>query len=185
MNISCEVIMDLLPLYHENICNEASKKLVAAHIAECGECKAMLEEMKENKLEERMIMERENVVGNHMVSVKKHFFVQGVSVAMAISIIPTFVINLATSGTLDWFLIVLSGAMLFGSLTLIPLLIEKNKGLWTLASSTASLLLLLFVIESYVSGTYANRWFGVAAVSVLATALVSAFVVSVLGKRKG
>lgn len=182
MNTPCEVIMDLLPLYHEDVCSQSSKKLVDAHICACGQCKSMLEAMKNNKFEERMAMERENVVDNHIKSVKKYFFVQGAGIAMAISIIPTFVINLATAGTLDWFFIVLSGAILFGALTLVPLLFEKNKGVWTLVSATASLLLLLFVIESYVSGPYATRWFGTAALSVLGTALVCGFIVKLLRK---
>ena len=184
MNVACEVITDLLPLYHDGVCNEASKKLIDAHLTECEKCKAMLKEMNDNQLDEHVIKERESVVENHMKSVKKKFFVQGASIAMAISIIPTFAINLATSGTLDWFFIVLAGTLLFGSLTLVPGLVEKNRGLWTLASSTVSLLLLLYVIESYVSGPYAVRWFGIAAVSVLATMGASAIVAGVLGRMK-
>ena len=38
----CDIIYDLLPLYAENICSEASKKAVAKHISEC---RKMLDKM--------------------------------------------------------------------------------------------------------------------------------------------
>ena len=165
MKISCDIIKDLLPLYHEEVCYEQSKKLVEEHLNDCQSCKAYLEEMKENKLDERIKKERENVIGNHIQKVKKHSLVQGLSIAMIISIIPPFVVNLAIARTLSWFFIVLTGVMLFGTTTLIPLIIEKNKGFWTLIGSTVSLLLLLFTISVFTGG----RWFQIAATSVLLT----------------
>lgn len=45
MNIDCKIVQDLLPLYHDGVCSEESRKLVEAHLAECENCKRMLEEM--------------------------------------------------------------------------------------------------------------------------------------------
>ena len=42
MNISCEIIKDLLPLYHDNVCSEKSCKLVEKHLETCEECKLEL-----------------------------------------------------------------------------------------------------------------------------------------------
>lgn len=42
MTISCEIIRDLLPLYHDNVCSEKSCKLVEEHLATCEECTAEL-----------------------------------------------------------------------------------------------------------------------------------------------
>ena len=39
MKNNCEIIRDLLPLYCDNVCSEASKKLVEEHIDECAECR--------------------------------------------------------------------------------------------------------------------------------------------------
>jgi len=181
MNISCDIITDLLPLYHDGVCNESSKKLVNEHIAECSKCKAMLIEMKDNRLDAHIERERENVLGNHMQNVKKQSLIQGLSIAMLFSVIPPFAVNLATSGTLNWFFIVLAGVLLFGSLTMTPLLVKKHRGLWTLASSTASLLLLLFVIDSYVKG---SSWFGVAAISTLITVGCILLITNIFGKKK-
>lgn len=46
MNISCEIIRDLLPLYADNVCSEESKELVEEHCSGCRECQRRLEAMK-------------------------------------------------------------------------------------------------------------------------------------------
>lgn len=43
MNISHEIIKDLLPLYHDGICSEDSKKLIEEHLTYCEKCKLELE----------------------------------------------------------------------------------------------------------------------------------------------
>ena len=45
MNRNCDIIKDLLPLYADDVCTEESRKLVAEHLAECSECRKMLEKM--------------------------------------------------------------------------------------------------------------------------------------------
>ena len=41
--MNCQVIKDLLPLYHDGVVSEESKKLVEAHLKECEECIAEYE----------------------------------------------------------------------------------------------------------------------------------------------
>tara|TARA_Y100000588_G_C13856866_1_gene754460 strand:- start:313 stop:756 length:444 start_codon:yes stop_codon:yes gene_type:complete len=43
MKISCDVVKDLLPLYHDEVCSLESKKLVEAHLETCESCKEELE----------------------------------------------------------------------------------------------------------------------------------------------
>lgn len=45
MNISCDIIKDLLPLYKDDVCRFESRKLVEEHLMVCGDCKAELEAM--------------------------------------------------------------------------------------------------------------------------------------------
>jgi len=181
MKISCDVIKDLLPLYYEDVCYEASKKLVEEHLNECVTCSAFMNEMKENKLDEKIKMEREYVIGNHAKNVKRQSLIQALSIAMVISIIPPFVVNLATAGTLNWFFFVLTGVMLFGSITMVPLIVSKNKALWTLISSTLSLLLLLFAIDFFTSG---RSWFWIAGGSTVFT-VVSILFIMIFFKKSG
>lgn len=43
MNISCEVIRDLLPLYHDGVCSDDSRELVSAHLKNCDACSRELD----------------------------------------------------------------------------------------------------------------------------------------------
>lgn len=45
MNLSCEVIRDLLPLYHDGICSAESRQLVEEHLKTCDVCRQELEDM--------------------------------------------------------------------------------------------------------------------------------------------
>lgn len=47
MKISCEIIKDLLPLYHDGICSNDSKTMVEEHLAYCDSCKAELQAIDE------------------------------------------------------------------------------------------------------------------------------------------
>ena len=45
MSINCKIVQDLLPLYHDGVCSEESRKLVEEHLSQCENCKRMLAEM--------------------------------------------------------------------------------------------------------------------------------------------
>lgn len=45
MNISCEVIKDLLPLYHDGVCSADSRKIVEEHLEHCENCRDELKSM--------------------------------------------------------------------------------------------------------------------------------------------
>ena len=45
MEVSCEIIKDLLPLYKDNSCSMESHKLVEEHIKDCHQCGELLEAM--------------------------------------------------------------------------------------------------------------------------------------------
>ena len=75
--------------------------------------------------------------------------------------------NLAVFHTLDWFWIVLTAEMLSASLTLVPVLVPRQKGLFTLGAFTLSLELLLLASCLFSGGdwfwlTLAATLFGLA-----------------------
>lgn len=41
--LPCELIQDILPLYHDEVCSEVSRKLVDSHLESCESCRAALE----------------------------------------------------------------------------------------------------------------------------------------------
>lgn len=45
MKLSCEIIKDLLPLYHDGVCSNESKVAVEEHLAQCDTCKHELQSM--------------------------------------------------------------------------------------------------------------------------------------------
>jgi len=46
--ISCQVIQDLLPLYHDDVCSPDTRELVEGHIELCPDCRSVLEKMKDH-----------------------------------------------------------------------------------------------------------------------------------------
>ena len=46
MKHECEVILDLLPLYHDGVCSEKSREMVEEHLKECEACGRALEEIR-------------------------------------------------------------------------------------------------------------------------------------------
>ena len=44
-DIDCNVIIDLLPLYKEEICSEATRELVEEHLRSCEDCRQLCENM--------------------------------------------------------------------------------------------------------------------------------------------
>ena len=45
MKISCDVVQDLLPLYHDGVCSKDSSEIVDTHLQNCEICKKMLTDM--------------------------------------------------------------------------------------------------------------------------------------------
>lgn len=43
--MNCDIIQDLLPLYHDDACSEGSRQAVEEHLQTCGDCKKLLADM--------------------------------------------------------------------------------------------------------------------------------------------
>ncbi|MFE5429283.1 zf-HC2 domain-containing protein [Peribacillus simplex] len=46
--ISCNIVKDMLPLYHDNVCSKDSKKMVEEHLSECDSCKSELDRIRDD-----------------------------------------------------------------------------------------------------------------------------------------
>ena len=165
MKYPCDMVTDLLPLYHDNVCSEISKNIVEEHLEECDSCKNMMEKMKDITYDTRLQEERGNIVSHHAKKVKRISLMVGLglSAVLVIPILVCLIVNLVTGHALDWFFIVLTSLMLIASLSIVPLIVEERKGLWTLGSFSASLILLFLSCCLYSGG----KWFFVASVSTL------------------
>lgn len=165
MKLNCNVIRDLLPLYADQICSEESRELVEEHLAECGDCSVLLQQIHSMELETHLKAETEDVLRHQASFFKRKSAVVGAVIAgiFMIPVLVCLIVNLATGAALDWFFIVLASLITAASLIVIPLMMPENRFLWTLGTFTASLLLLLGVICIYTHG----KWFFMVAASVL------------------
>ena len=133
MKYSCDVIKDLLPLYYDKACSEQSKKIVEEHLEECASCRSLMKKLQDNTYENCLHDEKEDIIKNYTRSIKKKALFAGF-IVVAVTLLTCFIANLATGNTLDWFFIVLAAMAVFVSLTAVPLLAVRKKGLWSYRS---------------------------------------------------
>lgn len=57
MNVSCDIIRNLLPLYEEGLCSEASRTLVETHTASCEECRRLMGRLPDEALPDAPVPE--------------------------------------------------------------------------------------------------------------------------------
>ena len=72
IELDCEIIQDLLPLYEENCCSEQSKILVKEHLKECKVCQEKLENFRK-EISATMIQEDidEKIIKKGMRKIKR------------------------------------------------------------------------------------------------------------------
>ncbi len=85
-------------------------------------------------------------------------------ISFGITILVTFIVNLAVDHTLSWFFIVLSSLLLASSLLIIPQFIKKNKLRYIPLVCLGSLILLLGIISIYSKG---DGWFYIVTFSLI------------------
>lgn len=165
MKYNCDLISDLLPLYKDDICSGATKKIVEEHLAECPECRKMLADMSDVTIDEKIVKEKDEVINSQAKFFKRKSAFAGsiIGLIFSIPILVCLIVNLATGAGLTWFFIVLAGILVAASLIIVPLMVPENKMFTTMAAFTGSVLLLLGIIAIYTRGS----WFLVAASSTL------------------
>ncbi len=191
MKYDCDMISDLLPLYKDGICSEASKKIIEEHLAECKTCGKMLSDMNDSTIDETIVKEKNEVIDKQAKFFKRKSAIAGSIVGgiFCVPILVCLIVDLACGAGLSWFFIVLAAMLIPASLFVVPLMARKNKLFATLTSFTASVIILLAVLCIYTGGT----WFFITASSALfgLTMLFAPFIVckkpvrDLVGKHKG
>ena len=165
MKYECDMISDLLPLYKDGICSDASKKIIEEHLAECPTCGKMLNDMNDSTIDEKMVKEKNEVIDSQAKFFKRKSALAGSIVGgiFCVPILVCLIVDLATGSGLSWFFIVLAAMLIPAALFVVPLMVRENKMFNTMTSFTASVILLLLVLSIYTRGS----WFFVAASSTL------------------
>lgn len=161
MKRECEIVRDILPLYVDDACSDASREIVEAHLKECPDCAAYLEQIRASEAEDGLKEERTLVIENQARRFKRRSAAVGgvTSGALMVPILICLVVNLIAGRTLNWLFIVAAGLLVAASLTAVPILVPRDKLFWTLCAFTGSLMVLLAVCSLYTRGT----WFFIAA----------------------
>ena len=87
MKMTCEVIRDLMPLYHDGVCSDRSKSLVEEHLKECEACRKEMDIMDAELTPPHISPEREKsfrAVATAWKKTKKKAFAKGLAVTVAV-----------------------------------------------------------------------------------------------------
>jgi len=87
MKLPCDVIQDLLPLYHDKICSTESRTLVEEHLRECGACKTLLSKIGEELEHPRSAQDEAKplkAIQSEWKKSKKLSFIKGTFIAVII-----------------------------------------------------------------------------------------------------
>ena len=71
--MKCEIIRDLLPLYCDGLCSEASRQEIEAHVAQCEGCRTCLAEMKGENVPVSLPAPEQETEARVLRGVKKKF----------------------------------------------------------------------------------------------------------------
>ena len=159
MKKECEIVRDLLPLYVDDACSEASREIIDEHLKDCAGCAEDLEAIRASEAEGELKDEMAQVIRHQARRFKRRSAAAG-SVVSSLFMVPIAICLIVTSGlTLSWVWVVAAGMLVAASVILVPIMAKESKLFWTLCAFTASLVILLAVCALYTRGD----WFFVAA----------------------
>ena len=165
MKLNCDVVRDLLPLYVDDACSEESRHLVEEHLGECAECGEVLRKLRESEVESDLKAERNEVIRYGAKRLRRRSALVGSAVSglFMIPILVCLVINIVSELTMSWFFVVIASLCVAASLTVVPLMVPRDKLFWTFCAFCVSLMVLLAVTCLYTGGD----WFWIASSATL------------------
>lgn len=88
----CDIIKDLLPSYADEICSEASREWIEAHLAECGECRETMEKLKHTEISAQKLELEQLEAGKKVIrqNLRRSILSLGLCLLMAFLIIFVF-----------------------------------------------------------------------------------------------
>lgn len=150
-NISCDVILDIIPLYHDKVCSEKSREYVEEHIKVCEKCNSFLKSLDETAFDSKIEDEKKSVLAHHAKKEKTMAVKTGMVIA-AILLLPIVIALILTiPGYSDWKVnaVLIASMLLTAGLTVVPLMSKTKKLSKTIIFSTFALLLVIFFVEMF------------------------------------
>lgn len=156
----CDVVQDLLPLYYDNACTSASKKMVEQHLTTCEKCKKTYAALKNTAIDTVMKNESESILERHAKKERNTAYKAGIVIALIlmIPIVITFVVSMSNGGSLGVFAVLTASMLLAASLSVVPLLSAQRKMAKSILAGTAALLLIFFFTDRMNGGGQFVLW---------------------------
>ncbi|MFZ7121833.1 MAG: zf-HC2 domain-containing protein [Eubacteriaceae bacterium] len=93
MKLSCDIIKDLLPLYHDDVCSVESHIIIEEHLRECEECKTFLQNIDNDYFVKEDNRKEDQIRYKSLKRLKKKLLGKNILISV-ISILCTFTVIL-------------------------------------------------------------------------------------------
>lgn len=159
-NQECDIVQDLLPLYYDNACTPASKKMVESHLSTCEKCRKTYAELENNTLDTIIKKESASVLERHARKERNAAYKAGVVIAflLLIPIVITFLVSMSSGGGLGVFSVVAASMMLVAAFTVIPLVSHQKRLVKSILFGVAALLGIFFFVDRMNGGGEFILW---------------------------
>jgi len=97
IKLHCDLIRDLLPLYHDKACSQASREAVESHVHECEACRESLEKFNAPLLSEPSPGIRGQEAGIRFMAVRKRLVRRTALIMLAIFVAVALLVTAAAS----------------------------------------------------------------------------------------
>ena len=99
MKTSCEIVKDILPLYHDNVCSAESRKLIEEHLEECQSCGGFLKDISDELTRPVNVIDETKplkAIAAILKKAKLKFYLKGAAIAFIAFLISAIAINWLT-----------------------------------------------------------------------------------------
>lgn len=172
--LSCDVIGDILPLYHDGVCSEASRALVEEHVKNCGKCEKLLKMLNDESAFNALSVENREIIKRHTKKEMTVAVKTGIIIASLLLLPVIIAIMLTLPGYSDWKTnaVLIASMLLVAGLTVVPLISKQKKFSKTVIFSTVALLLVIFFTEMFFDDGGLLRFFEIAFSTVFGLSVV-------------
>ena len=110
VELTCEIVKDLLPLYVDGMASDVSNKSIARHLEQCAKCRDIYQDMAFH-LETETPSTEVSDVKRFLKKTKKMYFLYGLCGLSFLATLVCLIVDLAVNKALTWSLIVGSSCL--------------------------------------------------------------------------
>ena len=146
---TCDIVQDLLPLYHDGVLSDAAKRYVERHLGTCPLCREKQKKLENDEAEQGIKMDVWDALSRHARRERNLALEAGLLIAGLLMLPVIIAILLTLPGYSDWKTdaVLITSLLLVAAMTVVPLCAKKKKTTKTIVFSTLALLLLIFSVQ--------------------------------------